>query len=255
MIPIFVCEDDHQHLKNITEFIEKFIMINELELKLELSTSDPAEIIEFIKNKKVEGLYFLDIELEGGQNGVEVARSIREYDTNGTIAFVTSHPGYRDLTFKYNIEALDYVQKGNEDEVYQRVTECINRAHQKYIARHEATRFSFKVPSRGELSCRYEDILFFEADPSVPCRIILHTDTIQYTYYYTLDKLLKELPKNIFFKCHRSYIVNLNNITENCRIELAQGKGNITMPNGAECKVSVGNRRALLKFLEVVRPL
>ena len=255
MVSVFVCENDSRYLKHITDCIEKLILIDELDLKLELTVSDPAEIIKFIKNKKVDGLYFLDIELDNGQNGIDLAREIREYDPVGTVAFVTSHPDYRELTFKYNVEAVDYIQKGDEEELYQRVKACINRALQKYAGRHEGLRYSFKLPKGSDVFCKYEDILFFETDPSVPHRIILHTKKKQYVYYHALDKVFSKLPKNIFFKCHRSYIVNLNNLTEVCKNELMQGKSAITMPNGAECKVSTGNRKALLKFMEVVKPI
>lgn len=254
MISVFVCDNNLGHLKNITDYIEKLILIDELELKLELSVSDPAEIIEFIKKQKVDGLYFLDIELDGGQNGISVARTIREYDPVGTIAFITSHPDYRELTFKYNVEAVDYIQKGEQDELYRRIKACIDRARQKYKDRHEGLQYGFKLPKGSDVFCKYEDILFFETDPAVPHRIILHTKRMQYVYYHSLDKVFNELPKNIFFKCHRSYIVNLNNLTEACKDELTQGKTAITMPNGAECKVSAGNRKALLKFMEVSVP-
>ncbi|MCL1843245.1 MAG: LytTR family DNA-binding domain-containing protein [Defluviitaleaceae bacterium] len=254
MISVFICDDNIQQLKKITECVERLILIDELELKLELSVSDPGGIIEFLKNKKVDGLYFLDVELGGGQNGINVAQAIREYDPMGTIAFITSHPHYRELTFKYNVEAVDYIQKGDEAEVYKRLKACVNRALKKYAAKHEGMRYGFKLPKGADVFCRYEDILFFETDASVPHRIILHTKRMQYVYYHTLDKVFAQLPKNIFFKCFRSCIVNLNNLTESCKDELMQGKSSITMANGAECKVSAGNRKSLLKFMEIIAP-
>jgi len=251
VISVFVCENDSQYLEDITSCIEKLILIDELELKLEMSVSDPGEIINFIENKQVDGLYFLDIELDHGQNGINVARTIRKHDPMGTIAFITAHPNYRELTFKYNVEAVDYIQKGNEDELRERIKACVYRARQKYAKRHDGSRYNFKLPKGTDVSCNYEDILFFETDPSVSHRVILHTKRMQYVYYYTLDKVLKELPKNMFFRCHRSFIVNLCNLTETCKTELMQGKPAMTMPNGVECKVSSGNRKALLNFMAV----
>jgi len=247
-----------QYLENITDCIENLILISELELKLEMSVSDPAEIIRFIKNiksaenKKIDGLYFLDIELDNGQNGINVAQAIREHDPMGTIAFITSHSDYRELTFKYNVEAVDYILKGDEDEMHERIKACINRACQKYTNRHEGTLYNFKMPKGEEVSCKYEDILCIQTYPAVSHKIILHTKRMQYVYNQSLDKVV--LPKNIFFRCHRSCIVNINNLTETCKNELLQGKPAITMPNGAECKVSAGGRKALLKFMEVSAP-
>ncbi|MCL2387979.1 MAG: LytTR family DNA-binding domain-containing protein [Defluviitaleaceae bacterium] len=254
MISVFVCENNFQYLKSITECIEKLIIIEELDIKLEIATSNPAEVIEFIANKKVDGLYFLDIELDDGKSGIDVARAVREHDPNGTIVFITSHLQYRELTFKYNVEALDYIQKGNEDEVNERIKACVERAMRKYIDRNEGLHYCFKLPKGRTITCKHEDILFFETDPSVPHRIILHTKRMQYVFYQSLDKVREELPKNNFFKSHRSYIINLNNLTETCKTELMQGNPAITMPNGAECKVSASNRKVLLKFMAITMP-
>jgi two-component system response regulator AgrA len=250
MISVFVCENDTGHLKTITECVKNLIAIDGQDLKLELAASEPSEILNFIKkSKKTGSLYFLDIELDRGQSGVDLARAIRKQDPAGTIAFITSHPGYRELSFKYSVEAVDYIQKGSPDEIRERIKSCINRACQKYEERHDG--YVFTQSKDTEVFCKYADILFFETCASVSHRIILHTKRMQYVYYGALDKVFSELPRNIFFRSHRSCVVNLNNLTAVCKTELMQGKNFITMPNGAECKVSAGNRKMLLNFMEM----
>jgi len=250
VVSVFVCEDNPRYCQFVSECIKNRLMLDRVEMELVLSTSDPAEIIERIRSKNIYGLYFLDIELGDGLNGLDLAQQIREHDPNGAIVFITSHSQYLPLTFKHKVEALDYVQKGNDEEVQKHIIECIERVSKKQVARDEK-RYHFKIPNGGEDSCRYDDILFFEADPSVPHRIILHTKRLTYAHYQRLEKLEKELPASFFFKCHRSYIVNLTNLTETCKHELVQGKNGVTMPNGAVCKVSAGNKKALIKYMEV----
>ena len=58
MISVFICEDDFMYLKRISDCIEKLILIDELELKLEMSVSDPAEIIQFYRKQKNRWLVF-----------------------------------------------------------------------------------------------------------------------------------------------------------------------------------------------------
>jgi len=60
-------------------------MLDGVEMELVFSTNDPTEIIKRIRSKNIYGLYFLDIELGDGQNGLDLAQQIREHDPNGAI--------------------------------------------------------------------------------------------------------------------------------------------------------------------------
>jgi len=105
MISIFVCEDNQQYLKTISKVIENYLFIEKLDTELVLSTSDLARSCRNYskdkKNNKIKELYFLDIELEGGYNEIELAQTIRKYDPRGFIVFVTACSQYLSLTFEY----------------------------------------------------------------------------------------------------------------------------------------------------------
>jgi two-component system response regulator AgrA len=249
MISVFVCEDNENYMKFISKAIKNLIFMEGLDMELVLCTEDPAEIIQRIKYNNVNGLYFLDIELEGGYNGIQVAQSIRKHDPRGFIVFITAYPQYLDLTFKYKVEALDYIQKDTEDIVCKRVFECIHNAYQKYVDRSYSGRFIFKSRNGCKISCAYNDILFFETASNAPRRIVLHTRKRQYTFYGTLDNILEELPRHNFIQCHKSFVVNVDNLTEKCRQDLIQGKDKITMPNGSDCYVSVRKRKDLIRVI------
>jgi len=229
--------------------------MEDYDMELTLCTPNPAEIIDYIKSNEVSGLYILDVELENGENGVELARTIRQYDPRGFIAFVTAHPHYIYKTFEYQVEAMAYIQKtDNECVVCQKVAECIKNAYKKHVSRAYATPFIFKSANGRTVSCEYGDILFFETDVQKDAkRIILHTKNRQYTFYGTIKELAKELPNGHFLKCHKSSIVNVDNLIEDCKEDLEQGKDYMLMSNGAECPVSTRKRRALLKLMEAFR--
>jgi len=58
----------------------------------------------------------------------------------------------------------------------------------------------------------FSDILYLEADDYY-CKV--HTEDHSYLATKTLKKLNAQLPPDgPFFRCHRSYVVNLNRITE-----------------------------------------
>ena len=252
MISVFICEDNLPFLQMLSKCVEDYISMEDYDIKLALCTPNPAEIIDYIKSNEVSGLYILDVELEHGENGVELARTIRQYDPRGFIAFVTAHPHYIQKTFEYQVEAMAYIQKTDDENIVcQKVADCIRNAYSKHVSRAYATPFIFKSANGRTVSCEYGDILFFETDAEKGAkRIILHTKSRQYTFYGTIKDLTRELPNGHFFQCHKSSIVNVDNLTKDCKEDLEQGKDYMQMSNGAECPVSSRKRRALLKLME-----
>ncbi|MCL1863203.1 MAG: LytTR family DNA-binding domain-containing protein [Defluviitaleaceae bacterium] len=250
MLSIFVCEDDVTYQKKISEHIHNHLSEMDFDIELVLSTSNPAKILKHIKNSKVKGLYFLDIELEGGYNGIKIAKTIREYDPRAYIAFITSHPGYMSLTFEYKVEALAYIQKESNSSLREKIKTCIDDAYQKHIARPDEGCFIFKTPTGKQISCAFEEIFFFTTGAPGTNQLIMHTKKRQYMFYHSLEKISTELPIGQFYRCHKSYIINVGNIPESGRKALEQGKDRIIMPNGADCLVSFRKRKALVSVLD-----
>jgi len=230
----------------ISECIQSYVRREGLDIEIALCTSDPAPIIQFIAKNKVNGLYFLDIELEGGYNGVNIAKVIRQHDPRGYIIFITAHPGYMSLTFEYKVEALAYIHKENAGNIQQKICDCISDAYNKHVSRSDDGRYIFKTSGGRKVSCLYNDILFFETDKGTK-RIIMHTHKRQHVFYGSLDDVVKSLPDGLFYQCHKSYVVNKKHVTNNCIHDLKQGKGHMTMSNGSICLVSSRKRNGLLK--------
>jgi len=153
------------------------------------------------------------------------------------------------LTFEYKVEALSYIQKTDEKVVRQKVCECIEDAYDKHVSRPRVGSFIFKGQNGLRVSCGFDDILFFETESPSSKRVILHTKKRQYKFYNTFGEIIKELPIGLFFHCHKSYIINVGNLTEKSVMELRQGKDKVTMQNGAVCLVSTRRRSGLIKLL------
>jgi len=247
---IFICEDDPYYQDMLYKCVKGLLSWESYDdIALACPTDDPAKLIGYIKEHKGSGLYFLDIELGGGYNGVEIAKEIRQYDPRGFIVFVTSHQKYMDLTFEYKIEALDYIQKEDAGTVQDKVYKCIENAYNKYVSRDEKSFYIFKATGNQWISCEHEDILFMRSDPDDARRIIVHTKKRQYTTYSSLDNLSKTLTSGSFFRCHRSYILNLRNIPLRDGAIIFSGDNKIIMHDGCECLVSVRKKRGLLELV------
>lgn len=231
MLEVFICEDNEEQRKQLTKIISDYIMIENLDMKITLSTAHSKEILDYVKKNDVIGLYFMDVDLKEDRNGIVIAAEIREYDYQGSIVFVTTHSELTYLTFTYKVEAMDYIAKDQFTDIKNRVIECVKIAYNRYMKNSYTNRKLFQVKS-GEkvISVDYNDILFFETAVQ-PHKLILHTVNRQVEFYCKLKDVL-EMDER-FYRCHNSYVVNKDNIAE---IDIARRE--IIMINGQKCFAS-----------------
>lgn len=241
MLNIMVCEDDTQQLMKLKKYIEGSIMIENLDMKIVLSTENPEDIIEYLKKNQVSGLYFLDVDLNSNINGIKLAEIIREYDPRGFIVFVTTHAEMSYLTFIYKVEAMDYIIKDKPENIHKRIHECILNAQKKYSSKATGLQkiFTFKADNKI-ISIEYSKILFFETSDIIH-KVILHAIDRQIEFYGKM-KDIEAILDDRFYRCHRSFLVNKDNIAK-----IDTTKRVIHMINGQVCFVAARLLKCLLK--------
>lgn len=240
MLKIFICEDDDFQRNKFTKIISNTIVIENYDIEIELSTSNPYEILDRLKEQNVSGIYFLDVDLHCDINGIQLADKIRKYDPRGFIIFVTTHAEMSYLTFLYKVEAMDYIIKDNYNNVTQRIKECIANAHEKYKSTFSDSQkvFSIKVNDKV-INVNFNDILFFETSSTIH-KIILHCKNRVIEFYGQMKALEASLD-NRFCRCHSSFIVNKDNIKE------IDKKNRIAyMINDEECLISTRGLKSLI---------
>lgn len=241
MIDIIICEDNNIQRKQIEDIIIEEINTSKVNLHIALSSSSSNEILKYVINSKNKNfIYFLDVELKGNINGIELANIIRKYDLNGYIIFVTSHAELSLLTFKYKVQAMDYILKSNEKELETRIIDCLrvsygnfrklNVIEKKYITLDIGSNIVNFDPN---------EILFFETYKNHKIRINMFNENIE--FYCSLKEIQLLLPE-YFYKCHRSYIVNIKNIKSIDKSNLI-----IYMNNDNKCYISKRYMKGLLK--------
>ena len=232
MLKVFVCEDNQKQREKLTKIIEDIIIIENYDIDLGFSTSDPYELIDNIKGTSNTGIYFLDVELNNDINGIQLAEKIREYDPRCFIIFITTHAEMSYITFIYKVEAMDYIIKDNYNNIKQRVNECIKNAHNKYKTKSSELQkiFSIKVEDKI-INIDYNDILFFETSSTIH-KVIIHSLNRQVEFYGNMKEVKNSLDER-FIRCHTSFIVNKDKIKE------IDKKNRIAyMINGEECLIS-----------------
>lgn len=241
MLNIFICEDNKVYRENVRKIVEDIVIIEEFDMQIALDTESPEEVLEYVKNSDISGIYFLDVDLKANLNGIQLAQKIREYDSRGFIIFVTTHAEMTYMTFIYKVEAMDYIVKDNYENLKRRVHDCIINANNKHMCKAEEKRiYSIKQGDRV-LNIDYNKILFFETAPIIH-RIILHCVDRQIEFYGIMKDIDSQLKDEGFCRCHTSFIVNRKNIKE-----IDKKNRIVYFANGEECLVSTRGLKALIK--------
>ncbi len=232
MLNIYVCEDDAAQRRSIVKIIQNTVLIEELDMRLVLDTKDPHMLLEQVKTVPNTGIYFLDIDLGSDINGMKLAQLIRHYDPRGFIIFITAHSELSYMTFQYRVEAMDFVLKDNPAEAGVKIRECLLNAMERYTLQANRTHKAYTIEACGrKISVDYDDIFFFETSVNIH-KIILHASDRQIEFSGTMKELAGTLDGN-FVRCHRSFLVNKNNIKE------VDAKNRILyFPNGESCLMS-----------------
>ena len=213
MLNIFVCEDHAAQRRSIVQIIQNTVLMEELDMQIVLDSDDPYVLLEKIKSSENTGIYFLDIDLGSSMNGLKLAQQIRLFDPRGFIIFITAHSELSYMTFQYRVEAMDFVLKDNPAEAKVKIRECLLNAMERYTLQTNKIHKVYTIEAGGrKLSVDYDDIFFFETSSNVH-KVILHAKDRQIEFSSTMKELTDTLDNN-FVRCHRSFLVNKNNIKE-----------------------------------------
>lgn len=237
MLEVIICEDNSVHREKLKQLIENTILKEELDLNIMLSTGEPEEVLSYVSKNNNTGIYFLDVDLKSDMNGIKLGEKIREVDQMGFIVFVTTHMEMSYLAFKYKVEAMDYVIKDDSD-FKERVTSCLLKSYNTYYKKKGNEEYISISSDDRIINIRLNDILFIET--SVSHKIKVHEENKQVEFYGNLKDIYEKLTPN-FYRCHKSYIVNKNKISE---VDKKHNK--IIMINGEECYVSFRYKKGLL---------
>ena len=246
MIPIYICEDNPEILRNQSDIIQKHCMIQNYDFKIEIASTDPYKVLERLKESDQRGIYFLDIDLNSNINGFDLGIKVREHDTRGFITYITTHEELMIETFKLRLEVMDYIVKDDFEDMEERIEATLDQIH-KYLSEHEQLEDDyFKVKSFGTIrQINTKDILFFETSPKKHV-IVLHLSDEILEFSGSLSDV-EEQVSDSFIRSHRSFLVNKDKIK-------AFDSKNLTVSLEGQKKalVSRAMRKHMKDILEVI---
>ncbi|WP_044490008.1 LytR/AlgR family response regulator transcription factor, partial [Clostridioides difficile] len=230
MYRIVICEDD----------ITQIAFLRECILKSLEGISSQIELFEFNSGEELletnlEGIdiFFLDIKMLQ-LTGMDVAKIIRETNDTSEIIFITSivdyiQEGYKVRAYRYLLKPIDF------GDLNESILSCISDIIKK--------RENFMlIENKGIINkILINSIMYIEVRKKV---LTIHTKNDTYYTKNSMDKIELELEKYNFFRCHKSYLINLEYIQFICK--------NTVVINGKDIPVSKYRMANLKKKLTYV---
>ena len=202
MIKIAFCDDDMEVLHQMNELLDRYRVERNEDITYAAFQS-PFELLTEIEKGIRPDILFLDVVMPG-QNGMDVAKEIRQYDTNMKIIFLTSSPEF--AVESYSVGAYFYQLKPIWEESFFRLmasvlSECEKKKKNSLILRSKdgITRVNLQQLEYCEVLGR--KLLFHLENGAV------------LEGAGSLDDLAGQLMQySNFFRPHRSFLVNMEYI-------------------------------------------
>ena len=202
---IAICEDEEKERIQLKENLKKILaedMKNKIEIEnIIIEEFESAE--ELLKSdlSKID-IFLMDI-MMGEMNGMEAAKKIREMNINSEIIFITGNVEF--VIDGYKVNAYRYILKPVEiEELKESIISCfaeLGKKKGRFIA----------LSRKGEMEkLKIDDIDYIEV---IKRNIIVHKNGEEVEYTGTsIEKLEEKLEDFKFFRCHKSYLVNLEKV-------------------------------------------
>lgn len=202
MIKIAFCDDEMEVLHQMNELLDRYQVERNEDITYAAFQS-PFELLTEIEKGIRPDILFLDVVMPG-QNGLDVAKEIRQYDTNVKIIFLTSSPEF--AVESYTVGAYFYQLKPIWEESFFRLmdsvlSECEKKKKNSLILRSKdgITRIDLQQLEYCEVLGR--KLLFHLENGAV------------LEGAGSLDDLAGQLMQYCnFFRPHRSFLVNMEYI-------------------------------------------
>lgn len=208
------------------------------------SVSNGRELLETFERVKPD-VVFLDIHMPEMQ-GIEVAKLLKKKEKSPLIIFTTAYEEYAVEAF--GLQAIDYLLKpyGEErlNEALSRVIKELERNEKFSKPLHAKKEEMITAPSKMSKLLLDDGERLIVIDPKTILYMMREDRAIQiytaeqtYQSKLTLQELEEKLTSFHFFRCHRSYLVNLHYIKE--IVPWFNGAYNIALNNKEKTKIPV----------------
>ncbi|MBC1935846.1 response regulator transcription factor [Listeria grandensis] len=205
MRKLYVIENESKQRENLLNLLEENKNMQSIAVTLEHDINTSEELMADIKINNESHIYFLDIDLGGRLDGIQLASKVREIDPKGIIIFVTAVRDRLFETVNLAIEPLAYLIKSNFDKV--ELQAKIDEIAELLRVRYEKDE-SLTIEVQGSIhKIQFDNIYFIETMPQSK-KTIFHLKDDMLTVNMTIKALKEKLVYTNFLLELQSYIIN-----------------------------------------------
>lgn len=199
MLNFVLCDDNQIALNKLSKMLESIFIKNNIDACIKLETTLARDVLAF-SNKENLDVLLLDINLNSYISGCDIADIIREKNKNIYIIFTTGHLEYALIAYKY--KTFDYlpkpIVKDRLEETILRLIKDLKVASPKFIRL-----------DNNKTIINADEINYIKKDGM---KLVFCSQSRYYETYSSFNKIKFRLSEN-FVRCHKSFIVNINNIS------------------------------------------
>ena len=203
MLSVAVC-DDSSYMRSITKKqLMNYAFQKNVEIQVYEYESGESLLESEISNKRVHDLIIIDFEFEEkGQNGIDIIRTLRKLKKKTKVIFLSSYPQVVFQSFEVDVYRF-LVKPLDEKVLFKAMDDFIDSL---------ATETILSVRIKGE-NCYYpEEIITFVEGYGKNCILHFSDEHQDVVCSETLSAIEERLSGDRFFRCHKSYLVNLGHV-------------------------------------------
>ena len=168
-------------------------------------------------------IIIMDIMLKGKINGIEASEKIRK-EQNIPIIYLTAYADENTLSKAKITEPYAYIIKPYKERDLHTSIEMALYKHSKeleilkerdmlynIVENKDNTEYIFVKSKSRLIKLNTNDVIYIEA---LKDYVVINTPSARYTIHSTMKDIQKKMPEDKFLRVHRSYIINLNKISE-----------------------------------------
>lgn len=205
-----IVEDEFLAQQELSWLIQQHSKINVV-----ASFDDGLDVLKYLQTSQVD-VIFLDINIPS-LDGVLLAQNISKFAHKPLIVFITAYKEHAVEAFE--LEAFDYILKPYHESRIVSMLNKLETTHQQQLqaqsnsgnlARNTAMTINLEKDERIIVT-DINDIYYAEAHEKMT---FVYTRREEYVMSMNITEFCSRLPEEYFFRCHRSWCVNLSKIRE-----------------------------------------
>ncbi|MEA1065606.1 LytTR family DNA-binding domain-containing protein [Apirhabdus apintestini] len=175
---------------------------------------DGLDVLKYLQDHEVDAI-FLDINIPS-LDGVLLAQNISKFASKPFIVFITAWKEHAVEAFE--LEAFDYILKPYEES---RILNMLNKLYAAWLQRCMPQSAGTSEPRESNtinlikderiIVTDVDDIYYAEAHEKMT---FVYTRRETYIMPMNITEFCSRLPESRFFRCHRSFCVNISKIRE-----------------------------------------